>query len=200
MKISSLKFADFIASHPRQVPFYDVPAWAIQWYQKARWGDLSRWEDTHIIIYLGENRIFEVTSPRARFAALSDILTPEKRYTVARYRRVNLWQRSWEEKDAILYACDRINGTRYDYGQLLDIAIKGLFGFIPQGLGIFDLGRKRKVCSVGCGAILRYWWCKFGKAKGIPRPLGPANTEILCPADFVNYSQDFFPIEELALN
>lgn len=56
---------------------------------------------------------------------------------------------------------EAVNGTPYDYGQLLDIAIHEWFGWIPDNLSIFDFSRSRKVCSVAVMGALYAGWQKL---------------------------------------
>ena len=58
-----------------------------------------------------------------------------------------------------------LEGSLYDYGQLLDIAIHDWFGWIPDSLNPFDFSRKRKVCSVAVMGALYAGWQKFRAPK-----------------------------------
>lgn len=87
-----------------------------------------------------------------------------------------------------------LEGVPYDYGQLIDIQISQWFGWLPDKLSIFDFGRNRKVCSVGChGALVAAY--KTLPAGTAPRPLGEQYIEKTCPANF-EVAKDFTLIAE----
>jgi hypothetical protein len=82
-------------------------------------------------------------------------------------------------------------GTPYDYGQLMDILVHQLFGWLPDKLNLFDFGRRRKVCSVAAHAVLVKAWQQTSSIKlqtsKVERPLGEQYLEHTCPADFENH-------------
>jgi hypothetical protein len=78
-------------------------------------------------------------------------------------------------------------GTKYDYGQLLNIAMNVLLGYeFEEKTKVFDFGAKRKVCSVGIAAIFQKWR-KALETQGtiVPRLFGKLN-EGAWDKDFIN--------------
>ncbi len=186
MKLSELQPFDIVNSHYIETKWYDVPGRSIQKYQRHKFRLLpnARWRDTHSILITDRStRFFEVTSPVTRYGYLSGEWDDDKFYSVSRY----VWTIPPAEQSALIEVCDHLDGTRYDYFQLLDIAIKEVIGWpYSKPLSILDLGRKRKVCSVAVISAYLNWWTKYGKMHGIERPLGNQDAEVCCPADFVN--------------
>ena len=120
-----------------------------------------------------------------------------------------------EHIDCMMDSADQMIGIRYDIGQLLDIAIRGILEYDQdRPLSIFDFGRKRKVCSVGVRVCFEYLYQKMikpsipdaPKGKWLFRSLNPdkwppseiekykgTNVEATAPAHFAN--TDYFKNE-----
>jgi len=199
---ATIKPGDVINLWPRKLPPWWTPLGIverqIQHYQKRKWGKNREYRPTHSQLYLGNGETFEVTVPIARFAQLR--LSDKTCYTIHRYTYKDFtFQQS--DIDLMRIAASQLVGKEYDYLQLIDILLKQLFPvFLPQTVSIFDLGRKRKVCSVGVHYCLLYWWKNVGRPenmrtpievselpKEFPRPLEKQYVEITCPADFSNH-------------
>ena len=195
---------------------------AIRRYQKRKYGRDSRWRDIHTMIYLGDKKIFSFESPRAillHFGKLKGIdkrilfddpkclkrfrINKRSRYTVCRLLNIDGSEHSFSPFE-LRYLIDSmafILGRRYDYGQLLDILLKQIFSkFIPTKLSIFDLGRKRKVCSVAVHWLLSRLWRMLQvsgiKSAKFDKIFGDQYIEVTCPADFVNHPEQFKIVSE----
>lgn len=120
--------------------------WGIRDHQHKVFGNLSRWRDTHSMLYLDEDQILSVEPPRARWAKLADL--HDDKITVWRYTKREF---SDEDIDTMIQVADaELIGTIYDIGQLIDIAINRIMGY-PHTIAyrIFDFSKYCKVCSVG---------------------------------------------------
>lgn len=158
----------------------------IRGYQKRKYPDasLEHVSAVHSQIHLGSGQFLSVESPRARIH--EPVLEDNHRYTLWVYKHTDKFDdNSWR---AFEIAVDKLVGTPYDYGQLLDILVNQVFGWTANPLKIFDLGRRRKVCSVACHV------CLLAAYKAIPEsarpseaPLGRQHVEVTCPADFENH-------------
>lgn len=158
---------------------------SIRQYQRRKYPQAFRTSAIHSVIKVAEpDYILSVTTPRAVI----------ERFEPAPGHRYSMW--CWKHLDRLTPEAHRnlrgyaylLEHTPYDYGQLLDIQVKQWFGWLPQKLSVFDLGRSRKVCSVSChGALVAAWQAM----DSLPRPLGEQLIETTCPADFEN-SPDFF--------
>lgn len=166
---------------------------SIRKYQRIEFRDepLEKLQAVHSVIKVDNPNVWlSVTSPRAVVEPL--VLKEGHQY------RAFAWNHLGKlNHDALLslrlYAL-RLEGIPYDYGQLIDIQISQWFGWLPEKLSIFDFGRNRKVCSVGChGALVAaYKALPEGVA---PRPLGTQYIEKTCPANF-EVAKDFTLIAE----
>ncbi len=119
--------------------------WGIRHNQKKVFGELSRWRDTHTMLYLDEEKLLSVEPPRARWAKLEDLYDD----------KISLWRytkREFDDPDidVMMDAASELIGTVYDVGQLLDIMINRLMGY-PHTIQyrVFDFSKHCKVCSVG---------------------------------------------------
>lgn len=111
----------------------------------------------HSIFHLGDGWCISTESPRTVIERL--VLRPDRTYTGWYYSDAAIAPpQAWEAVRR--FAWDELNGTPYDYGQLLDFKIGQLLEeilpppFKLDKLSLFDLGRNRKVCSVTCAALL----------------------------------------------
>jgi len=104
------------------------------------------------MLYFSPDETFSVEYPEAVMKSLHTFCQSD--LTVYRYTRLGLVNFKTLRDGAM-----EIVGTKYDVGQLLDIAIFDLLGFENlRLLSVFDFGRKRKVCSVGVRAAYEYMW------------------------------------------
>lgn len=105
--------------------------------------------------------------------------------------------------DLMKIAAEKMLGTHYDVGQLLDIALNKILGY---GVGswhtFFDFGAKMKVCSVAARTIfeaLRHWTRTELPSTSVkkiydelfPKLFGGVNVERTAPAHFANSPQEF---------
>ncbi|MBI5059559.1 hypothetical protein HZB60_07265 [candidate division KSB1 bacterium] len=157
----------------------------IQHYQRRKYpaaGDIPALKAVHSIIHLGGNQWLSCQAPKAKRITLE--LLPDRRYSFHRYKHIDRFgpvnSPAWAAFDQAVRAID---GTDYDYGQLVDIMLRQVLGFpFLKKLSIFDLGRRQKVCSVACHTILLKAYKASGE--GYPGPLGRQYVEDSCPADF----------------
>jgi hypothetical protein len=137
---------------------------AIQHYQRQLFGEKSSWQDTHTMLYLDEENTFSVEAPRARKKPLRDYCFSE--FSIYRLTLIPL---SVDHIDTLREAAAKIVGTKYDYGQLLDIAVNQILGFEHQRrLSVFDLGKRRKVCSVGVRTAFEYLYKNMIRTEDSP--------------------------------
>jgi len=125
---------------------------AIRRHQKKLFGRKSNWRDTHTMMYLDEDNTFSVELPQAT-------TKPLRGYSLSRFSiyRLRLTELTPEFIEILKSSATEMEGEDYDIGQILDIAINGILGYEPdQPLRIFDLGRKKKVCSVGVRAAFEH--------------------------------------------
>lgn len=122
----------------------------IRQHQKDLFGKASFYHDTHTEMFFGREKIFSVTAPKTKWEILEHVAKQE--FSVYRYTKKDLTD---NDINIMLDSANKIIGTKYDYGQLLDIAISQILGY-PNIIKYkwFDMGRKRMVCSVGCRAIM----------------------------------------------
>ena len=161
----------------------------IRRYQKRKYPHSNRTDAIHTMIHVGSGDYLSVEHPRA--VITKPDLSSGCRYSFWQYKYLEQFDgAAWVAFDA---AVREIEGTRYDYGQLMDILVHQLFGWLPSKLSIFDFSRKRKVCSVAAHAVLLKAWLEVSKESNpkskseIPRPLDKQYVEHTCPADFENH-------------
>jgi hypothetical protein len=184
--------------------------WAIRQYQKSLFGKNANWHDTHTMLFFDEWDTFSVELPRARVKPLQEYCLSD----MSIYR-LTLIELAPNHIDCMMDAADRMIGTRYDVGQLLDIAIREILEFDQdRPISIFDFGRERKVCSVGVRVCFEYVYRKIVKpsipdapeGKWLFHSLNPdkwppseiakykgTNVEATAPAHFAN--TDYFQNE-----
>ena len=194
-----LRFGDVINFYPPMpLDWYNLPRQFIQRYQERKYPGFGPnvWEPTHTAVYLLNGNIFEVTTPRARIGQME--FECGFTYTISRYTGCDFQDDTTIIDKGTFYSVAReIDGTMYDYGQLIDILIKDLFGFVPEHLSIFDLGRKNKVCSVGVHACYYKWWRTWGWLEHRPKPLGDQYLEVTTCADFIWPHETFKTVARL---
>jgi len=126
--------------------------WGIRNYQKRLFGRNSNWKDDHCMIFFNKENTFSVELPKAVMKPLTNYCLTD--ISIYRIRNMDLKE---EHINVMRKAADKMVGTDYDIGQLLDIAINGLIGYEHQfRVRIFDFGKKKKVCSVGVRASFEY--------------------------------------------
>jgi len=131
-------------------PWNIVTHKCVRSHQKHLFGPLSNYHDTHTMMYFGPDKVFSVTAPKTRWETIEK--HAENRFTILRYTK-----KQFTDHDiAIMYnTALKIIDTKYDYGQLLDIAINQILGYDNIiKYKWFDMGKKRMVCSVGCRTIM----------------------------------------------
>ena len=140
----------------------------------------------HSIVHTFQGRYFETTSPVGRFGRLTPRnIDHKKRYIVCRYKDWTI--RTAEEREIFYKVFNELKGKRYDYGQLVAILINELMDWSPADyLSIFDLSRKRKVCSVMAMICWLRWWKLYAKPNNLEvrRPGGFLHAEKAPPAHF----------------
>lgn len=98
------------------------------------------------------SKVFSVEPPRATFIPVDDFSTDD--ISIYRYNHKNI---DYGDISLLLRGTLSILGTKYDYGQLINILINQMLGYAyDEKVKWFDLGCKRKVCSVGVAAIYQY--------------------------------------------
>ncbi len=116
------------------------------------------WRITHVGIYLGDDRVFEVTAPMAHWSRLNAFVRGPERWRVLR--------RQWGDKrpaidypdEAIGYmrlAAARLDGSVYDVGDLIDFLLDGLYGHNASRRR-FGFSDRLYVCSTGAAYIEEY--------------------------------------------
>jgi len=98
-------------------------------------------------------KTFSIEPPRATFIPLEDYALDD--IAIYRYTKKEL-----TDKDIgiMIKATLPMLGTKYDYGQLMNIAVNTILGYpYDEKVKWFDLGGKRKVCSVGMAVIFQKW-------------------------------------------
>ena len=124
----------------------------IQWQQRRMFGKNSNWKDTHAMFYLDASNTFSVELPKATTKHLREYCLAN--LSIYRLRLVDLTP---AHVDTMREAVMDMVGEDYDIGQVLDIAINNILGFAHQRrLAFFDLGKKKKVCSVGVRTVFEY--------------------------------------------
>ena len=133
----------------------------IQWQHRRLFGRDSNWRPTHAMLFFDKDNTFSVEMPRATFKPLKEYCLSE----MFIYRlRLNELTSNYIE--TLMEASDELVGENYDIGQIMDIAINSLLGYGHQRrLKLFDLGKKKKVCSVGVRVAYEYLYLKKIKAE-----------------------------------
>lgn len=134
---------------PWYKPWSFIPHSAIRFHQKKLFGSKCNYRDTHTTVYFEPERIFSVTSPRTVWETIDH--NSAQRFSVYRYTKRPLY----DPDIALMFSTAiKMIGIKYDYGQLLDIALNYILGYKHiRKAKIFDLGRRRMVCSVGARTL-----------------------------------------------
>ncbi|MBN1348382.1 hypothetical protein JXJ21_03170 [candidate division KSB1 bacterium] len=137
---------------------------AIQWYQRKLLGSDANWKDTHTMLYFDKMNTFSVELPRATLKPLQEYCLSN--LSIYRLHQVEL---TTEYIETLRQTALDLVGENYDLGQALDIAINFIMGYDHQRrLKIFDLGRKKKVCSVGVRVAFEHLYQARIKTKDSP--------------------------------
>lgn len=141
------------SGHARWYEFWlHLTYWGIRRYQKSLFGKNANWRDTHTMLFFDDWDTFSVEMPKARVKPLHEYCLSD----MSIYR-LRLMEPAPEHIDCMMDSADKMIGTQYDIGQLLDIAIREILGYgQDRPLSIFDFGRKKKVCSVGVRVCFEY--------------------------------------------
>ena len=124
----------------------------IQWQHRRLFGTNSNWRSTHAMLFFDEQNTFSVEIPRATFKPLKEYCLSELFIYRLRLKELNP-----EYIKTLKEAAAELVGENYDVGQILDIAINSILGYKYQRrLKLFDMGRKKKVCSVGVRVAYEY--------------------------------------------
>ena len=173
-------------------PIKWVLYWAIQSWQKKFFGAGAYWKSTHVLICTGENELFEVTAPKARFTNF-EYLKKFKSFRIYQYS-----SRALNELDlqTLRATAEKINGSGYDYLDLLDFLVYEILRYPKSNTkiftGIFGLGKKSMVCSTGAATIWRSWRNMLHPA--FPKLFAGTPVELTSPAHFDNYPSDFIRV------
>lgn len=125
---------------------------AIQWYQRWLFGRHSEWRDDHTMLYFDDKNILSVELPVSSMKPLSACCLTN--ISIYRLSGITL---APSHIETMREASEKLLYRKYDIGQLLDIAVNGLLGYVHERrLKFFDLGKKRKVCSVGVRVVFEY--------------------------------------------
>jgi hypothetical protein len=145
------------------------PFVAIQKYQKAYFGKGSDYKPTHIVHYLNDNHILNVTMPRAKWSSLEEIARSNYSLLIIKYTK-----HDWSEKDCndVIKAMEsettfvddknkrykmKLIGSKYDLGQLFAIMSNGIGGYPNEFKKTkLDSSRAREVCSAGIAVSYAY--------------------------------------------
>lgn len=98
--------------------------------------------------------IFSCEYPEASFFPIDSILKDDIRI----YRYNNNGTFDNDDIKIMLEGCLPLVGTKYDIGQLMDIAVNQTAGYpYEYRHKWFDMGEEKKVCSVSIASIFAYW-------------------------------------------
>lgn len=185
-------------------PASEIAYWSIRKAQKELFGKQNKWRDTHTMVKFNNSSIVKYISTNEKVKKIlgnnekpwhktfsveppkTTLITTESfamdKISIYRYTKKQITQ---DDIKILLEATIPILLTKYDVGQLIDIAINQILGYpYDEKIYWFDFGTKYKVCSVGAGAIYQKWR-KILEAKGtiIPRLFSKLNPN--------RWSQDF---------
>lgn len=165
---------------------------AIHSWQKRFFGSGAYWKSTHVLICTGENELFEVTAPKSRFTNF-EYLKEFRSYRIYQYGGQTL---NALDLQTLRRIAEKINGSNYDYLDLLDFLVYEVLGYPKSNTkiftGIFGLGKKKMVCSTGIAVIWRSWRNTLYPA--LPKLFAGTPVELTSPAHFDNYPSDFIRV------
>jgi hypothetical protein len=144
-------------------PFWNIPLWAavlgIQNYQLNYFGRGSDFHTTHVEIYFDDDHIVDAVPPAIKWDKLKDLDGCKIKVWRPTFRTFSVDDADRMvaefEKNSI-YLDDNgkaynasIIGSKYDIGQLVNIAVNGMLDYPNTGkVSWFDAGKDKKVCSV----------------------------------------------------
>lgn len=118
---------------------------SIRYYHYRLFGSRACTRDIHAMIFLDEDNTFTVELPRATMKPLQEYCLTE--FSIY---RLQLKELNADDIEMMKMSARNLVGQNYDLGQILDIAINFLMGYEHQRrLKFFDLGARKKICSVG---------------------------------------------------
>jgi len=130
--------------------------WGIKTYQKNMFGKSSNWHDSHTMLFFNEKNTFSVELPKATFKPIQEYCLSNM--SIYRCKMVEM---TTENVDSMMDAAKIMQGSDYDIGQLLDIALREILGYTQdRPLRFFDFGKKKKVCSVGARVCYEHLYIK----------------------------------------
>ncbi len=149
---------------PRWQIWMILPVRAIRRYQKKLFGKCSRYQDDHTMLFFDHHKTLSVEPPRALFKPLESYCRTE----ISIYRlRHHVFTKT--DIEIMLEAARQLEGTEYDVGQLVDIALNSLLHYDHQiKVKVFDFGEEKKVCSVGVRSVYENLYQKRIKRKNDP--------------------------------
>lgn len=187
---------------------------AIVFYQKERFGDNQFAEATHVLIYIGDGLLFEVTSPVAKLTGYlplcAHIEETGRKYWHLRYKR-----HQWASNDLIPLnkAVSPMLGQPYAYVDIVPFILEKILGFLPDAYklvtDIFGGSWKKYMfkliagsnniflCSTGVAAI---YAAMHKENPAFPRPFATSDgnneyIEMVTPAHFTCWPGDFDVLE-----
>ncbi|RPH96219.1 hypothetical protein EHM69_01925 [candidate division KSB1 bacterium] len=150
---------------------------AIQLHQRKVWPKSDHVDAAHSAIKLPNGKWLAIVAPRV--SQTDEPLFPKEQARAYRWEgTTHFTPECWQALEAV---ANRLIGADYDFGQLMDIAIKQTFGWVPDTASIFDLGRKKKVCSVGVMACLYTGWQKIAEKFNTGNDYGADRTDYWKP-------------------
>lgn len=163
---------------------------ALVGYQKREYPHSPNVHAIHSILKVagsGNGGLWQSCTSPVTFTAEINLLRPCK-YRVFEYRGLRYF--SDVQWAAFRNAVAALEGTGYDYAQLLGILIKQVLGYLPKPISSWnpfvELSKKQKVCCVACATVLTAAYKTLPNPKPCERPSGNKYIEHLCPADFEN--------------
>lgn len=153
-------------------------------YQKKYFPDSPYIYSSHTLINIFAGRYFEVTTPKSRYGILTDDnLDSEKVYIICMYSDKMITTR--QERQCFYDVFNLLNKTSYDYLQLVNMLILSFLDWPEDNyFPLLDMGKDKKVCSVGAAVCWLNYYYKFLKDTSARRPLGEYNAERVPPCLF----------------
>lgn len=125
---------------------------AIREYQKAKWR--RNYRATHCRVFL-DGQFFEATAPVCRWVTLGELALEKKDWNVVRWAGVAYGSEYVLNVPAMLTVAEKLIGTPYDKGDLIDFGLAGLLGWSTKYIRIFgDRAKKYRVCSTAAAAVV----------------------------------------------
>ncbi len=129
---------------------------AIQLYQRRVLTPRCNWKDTHAMLFLDADNSFSIEMPRATMKPLREYCLSH--FSIYRLRLITI---NPEYMMTLRKAVQNMLGETYDFGQAIDMFIHQILQFDEsRPLRLFDLGRRKKICSVGVRVAFEYLYKK----------------------------------------